>query len=198
VSRRPIGPQAVAVLASLSVNALLLLGLRQVGSLSPGATAADDVVPLLVFELASRDSRAQARSNRRPRAPSRAGVGRTSPRHRQPAAAATAPAIAPDAGRTPSLRAVEVEDDRWQAPRRDAGQQTTFPTAFQRSLADPAPGIERPSVLAGVAFRDGSFTGLLAGFARMADCGELHAAMAHHPESAATIARTMERRGCRR
>jgi hypothetical protein len=108
-------------------------------------------------------------------------------------------AVAIEAGAPPTAAPAlpEVADDRWRMPAHATGT-AQFPTAFERSLAErPSPNLERPSVLAGVAFRDGSFVGFLARFGKMADCGELQAAMAHHPESAATIARTMERLGCR-
>jgi hypothetical protein len=190
VTRRPTAPQAAAFLASLSVNALLFLGLRQIGTLSSDATA-DDVAPLLVLELEAQDAPARPRPERRPEDRSKASRRRTASRHRQPAATtvdvSTVPAPAP-----PALR---VTDDSWQRPARNPGR-NAFPTAFQRSLAEPAPSVEPPSVLAGVTFRDGSFVGFLARLGKMTDCGELHAAMAHHPGSAATIARTMERLGC--
>jgi hypothetical protein len=194
VTRRPTGPQAAAILASLSINAALFLGLRQIGTLSSDA-AADDVAPLLVLELDAPDPHRRSREDRRAKERSKAGRTSTAPERRRPApmlAEALQARVAP----APASPLLQVADDRWQAPARSAGRKT-FATTFQRSLAEPVPSVERPSVLAGVAFRDGSFAGFLARLGKMADCGELHAAMAHHPESAATIAQTMERLGCR-
>jgi hypothetical protein len=193
VTRRPTGPQAAAVLASLSVNAILFLGLRQVAG-PASAPAADEIVPLLVIETGARDPRPRSRPERH--APGRAKAPRRprSPRYRD-AAAASATTAGTGAAPARSTSVVEVAADAWRMPGREPGH-PTFPTAFQRSLADPAPDIERPHVLAGVAFHDGSFAGLLARLAKLSDCGELEAARARHPESAATIARTMEELHC--
>jgi hypothetical protein len=194
VSRRPTGPQAAAVLASLSVNALLFLGLRQVGTPSTDA-AVDDVVPLLVIETEAQDPHARSRPSRRSPASAKAARPGRSTRRRRPAALTAATTSAQASAPTAALAHHVAADDRWTGER---GQDhARFPTALQRSLAEPAPRIARPSVLAGVAFRDGSFAGLLARLAKVSDCGELQAAMVHHPESAATIAGTMERLGCR-
>lgn len=192
MSRRSPVPQAIAVVASLSINAILFVGLRQLGGLSPRADA--EVSPLFVLDLASGDARPRARSERRVH--DRTRVGRTrAPRLREPADALVV-AAAVDATQEPmTAPAATTAGDRWRLPPQTQGR-TQFPTAFQRSLAAPAPNLERPPVLAGVAFRDGSFAGFLARLGKMTDCGELASARTHHPESAATIARTMERLGC--
>jgi hypothetical protein len=192
VTRRPIGPQAAAVLASLSINAFLFLGLRQVGSLSEDATE-DDAAPLLVLDLRADDPspRTRARPERRTRASSPAA------RKRPPVANAssTALAVAPTPA-APATPIAAATDDRWDMPG-DPAPRSSFPSTFQRSMSgEPAPRLERRAVLAGLEFHDGSFAGFLARFGRMLDCGELQSALGHHPESAQAIAQTMARLGC--
>ena len=198
MTRRPTGPRAAAILASLSINAALLLGLRQVGNL-PGGAASDDreASPLLVVELDDR-ARSRPRTERRPRAQSRpARTHAAAPAAKSPAP--VPPAAAAKAGETPVQ--VVAGDDRWHVPRegdtRAAAPPGGFRSTFQHAMDDAVPAPARRTVLANLAFQDRSLGGFLARLSKMTDCGELQAALANHPGSARTILQTMQRLDCR-
>lgn len=198
MTRRPTGPQAVAILASLSINAALLLGLRQVGNL-PGGDASDErgASPLIVIELDAR-ARSRPRTEHRPGSPSRPA------RTHAAALASQAPTPPPLPGaRTAGAAPLQVVagDDQWEVPRNGGTQGGThaggFRSNFQHAMDDAAPSLARRPVLAGLAFRDHSLGGFLAGLSKMTDCGELQAALANRPGSARTILQTMQRLDCR-
>lgn len=197
MTRRPTGPQAAAILASLSINAALLLGLRQVGNLQRDDASDDrEASPLLVISLDAHP-RSRPRTEQRAKAPSAAAR-----RHTGSPASVLMPVRPADASDVPAAPMhVVTGADRWDLP----GERNThddthagrFRSTFQHAMDDAVPSVARRPVLAHLAFHDHSFGGFLARLSKMTDCGELQAALANHPGSARTILQTMQRLDCR-
>lgn len=193
MGRRPTPAQVAATIASLSINAILWLGLRQVDGVPAGGASNDgDATPLFVIDLGTAKPRPRARVERRSKVP--LGAPR---RHAGLAAPKTAAPVAfagDNAGAPPQPLTV-VSDDRWD--RRATGDATSgLKTNFQRSLEGAGPDFERKSALASLPFHGHGIGALLSGMTKDADCRELEAALARHRESARVIVQTMERIGC--
>lgn len=194
MSRRPTGAQAAAAIASLSINAILWLGLRQVGGL-PAASASNDgdAAPLFVIDLGTAKPRPHARAERR--AKGRLGAARRHAGLAAPGPPAPSAFAGGTVGAAPQPLTV-VSDDRWD--RHAAGGATSgLKTDFQRSLEGPGPDFQRKSALASLPFQEHGIGALLSGLTKGADCRELEAALARHRESARVIVQTMQRIGCR-
>lgn len=193
MGRRPTPAQVAAAIASLSINAVLWLGLRQVGGL-PAASASNDgdATPLFVIDLGTAKPRPPARAERR--AKGRLGAARRHARLAAPEPPAPSPFAGGAVGSPPQPLTV-VSDDRWD-PRAADDATRGLKSNFQRSLEGPGPDFQRKSALAGLAFQEHGIGALLSGLAKGANCRELEAALARHRESARVIVQTMQRIGC--
>lgn len=193
MGRRPTPAQVAAAIASLSINAILWLGLRQVDGVAAGSASNDgDATPLFVIDLGTAKPRPRARAERRPK-----GSRGAAHRHAGLAASKTAAlaAFAGDEAGAPPQPLTVVSDDRWD--RHATGDATRgLKTNFQRSLEGAAPDFERKSALASLAFHEHGIGAILSGMTKGADCRELEAALARHRESARVIVQTMQRIGC--
>jgi hypothetical protein len=193
MGRRPTPAHVAATIASLSINAILWLGLRQVGGLPDGSASNDgDATPLFVIDLGAAKPGPRARAERRSKAP--LGAARRHAGLAAPKTAAPAIFAGDNAGAPPEALTV-VSDDRWD--RHATGDAISgLKTDFQRSLEGPGPDFERKSALASLPFHEHGIGALLSGMTKGADCRELEAALARHRESARVIVQTMQRIGC--
>jgi hypothetical protein len=187
VKGRPTRAQLAALVVSISVNAVLWLGLRQVGRIESARGPDEDAVDV-VFVVDVPHVLAPPRT---------AGKHASVPARRRPGTPRARPPG--NAGRPagPSATLVVVTEDRW-APAADAAAahvQTTFEHAFAGPADERA--FEPRARLAPLPFRDTTFGGILADLAKREDCKALRYAIRFHRESAATVVATMLRTGCK-